>query len=189
VMNFDMKKTDVKSYTVTVGSMQSTNENVITGLLPSRLVIALVETTNIIGSYATTPFDFDHFDLSHINVTVNGENTESFPQDLDFTSAGGKRVIEAYDNVFKGLGICNSPCTIDFSLEEFKRGKTVFVYEITPFGDVNSLPRFGSVKVELKFKKATTKSITVLCYTETQAVLHIDHLKNVYYKDYSQNTG
>jgi len=185
VMNFDMKKTDVKSYTVAVGSLNSTNENVITGLLPNRLVIGIVETSNLVGTYKTNPFYFGHHNLSHINVTVNGSNGESFPLDLDFTTVGGKRMLEAYDNVFKGLGICNSPNTIDFTLDEFKTGKTLFVYEISPFGDVNSIPRFGSLKVELKFQQATTKSLTVLCYTESQAILHIDHLKNVYYKDYS----
>lgn len=157
----------------------------ISGLLPSRLIIGLVETSRIIGDINKSPFVFKAHGLTNVTIQVNGDSTETYNQELCFND-NGPRYIEAYDHMFKALGCSHSPCTIDLTAEEFKDNKFLMIYDITPPGEMNTLPRYGNIKIELKFRVPTDKNLTVLCYTETQAVLNIDHVKSIYYKDFTQ---
>lgn len=187
-MNYDLKKVDVKSFTIPKDTLMHVNETAVQGLLPSRLVLAFVATENLAGSESQllNPFNYEHHNISNLTVTVNGDHSESHSLDLSFNDK--RRYVEAYYNIFKSLGLNNSPSSIDMTLEEFAKGKALYVYEITPSSDINSLPRYGNVKIEIRFATAPSKPLTVLCYTETQAVLNIDEHRNIYYKDYSTSS-
>jgi hypothetical protein len=160
----------------------SVNENLIQGKLPTRMVVALVPTASLVGTVVTNPFNYTDHALSNITVTVNGDTTQSFPMEVDFRDTS-QRVVQAYDNIFRSLGISNLDCNVDLTKENFIKGKTFFVYEITPTSDEKTPPSYGNVKIELKFREELKDSLTVLVYTETPNSLHIDKHKNVFFKE------
>jgi len=182
IASYPMRKVDVKTYTLAVGSMTSINETLLSGLLPERLVIGLVPTAYYMGTITTNPFTFSDYELSNISVTYNGDHTDVRIMDVDFRD-GTKRVLRAYQNIYKGLGIANCDAGLDYTMDDFLKYKTLFVYDFGNVSEVCTRPNYGNIKIELKFRTALTDALTVVCYTESQSVLHIDKHKNIFFKD------
>jgi len=65
---FPNRFVEMKSYSLPTGTLQNTNENLISGHLPDRIVVALVDSAAMHGSIATNPLNLEHFDLNQINV-------------------------------------------------------------------------------------------------------------------------
>lgn len=179
-VNIQMNRVDIKSYGLSTGTQNSVNENLITGELPSRIVVALVRANNVIGEITTNPFLFNGFNLTKIGMYVNSDVNECRELDVHI-DAKGARIKEAVHNIYRSLGIDNQDCAIDFTEDDFLKSRALFVYDIAPTGQGIPPPRHGSIKIELKFSAQTTHPITVLVYTETPSTLHIDKAKNAYF--------
>lgn len=183
-ISYPMKRVEIKTYSLAPGTLTSVNENLLSGLLPDRIIIGLVASTDYLGSITTNPFHFRHFGLNYVNVSVNGDQSTNLPIHLDWTS---NVYIQLYNNLFYGLGIANDDAGIDLSRIEYKKHPLmVFNLRHTKEGFPN--PKHGNVKLELKFGANNQGAITVLVYAEYQSVLHIDNNKNVYFKDYSNTS-
>ena len=178
----EMNRVDIKSYGLATGTVTSVNENLISGMLPSRIVVALVKSTNVIGTITTNPFLFGGYNLTKIGMYVNSDTNESRELDVNIKMPAG-RIKEAVHNIYRSLGIDNQDCAIDFTEQDFVNNRALFVYDIDPAGPGTSPPRYGNIKIELKFSAATSDPLTVLVYTETPSILNIDQEKNAYFSD------
>lgn len=183
LITYPMRRVEIKTYTLSPGTVQSTNENLLSGLQPDRIIIGLLNATNHMGSMRTNPFSFRNFGLSYIDVSVNGDQVSTLPNHLNFDDG---QYVQLYSNLFTGLGIANDDVGLEITLQEFKDGKTLLVYDLRHVREGFVPPKHGNVKIDLKFKTALTAATTVLVYCEYQSVLHIDKFKNIFYKDYSQ---
>lgn len=182
VANLPLNRVDIKSYGLPVGTLSSVNENLIMGELPTRMVIAIVATANVIGSIGTNPFFFHHNNLKNISVSINSDVNETRDLELNFTTST-LRIKEAVHNLYRSLGIDNQDCAIDFTEDDFKNGRALYAYDLTSTGEAIPAPRHGNIKIELKFSVATASALTVLVYTETPSVLHIDKTKKAYFSN------
>lgn len=180
---YPMRKIEMKPYTLPVGTLSNYNENLITGFLPDRIVIGLVNSRNVHGTYASNPLVFEHFGLQHISVTCNSEVITNYAMDVDFDN---DRALRAYASVFEGLGLADCDSGVDLTLEEYKSSKTFFVYDLRHLRNAFCPPRHGNCVINLKFKTALTEVLTVMCYLEYQSVLHINSDRNVFFKDFSK---
>ncbi|XP_021960562.1 uncharacterized protein F54H12.2-like [Folsomia candida] len=179
---YPMRRGDMKSFSLSAGTLQYTNESLITGLLPDRLVVGIVSSKAVHGHYNENPFNFLQADISSITVTVNSEQVTSQTFELDFDN---KKSIEAYFSVFSGLGLSNLDTGIELTFDIFKTGKTLYVFDLRHQHDGFAIPRHGSVKIEIKLRNATTSALTVLCHCDYQSVLYVDKNRHIYFKDYS----
>ncbi|XP_021963596.1 uncharacterized protein F54H12.2-like [Folsomia candida] len=163
------------------GTLQYTNESLITGLLPDRLAIGIVSSKAVHGNYLENPFNFIQADISSISVTVNSEQVTSQTFELDFNN---KKSIEAYFSVFSGLGLSNIDAGLDLTFEVFKNGK-IYIFDLRHQHDWFAIPRHGSVKIEIKLRQAITSALTVICHCDYQSVLYIDKNRHAYFKDFT----
>jgi len=92
--------------------------------------------------------------------------------------------VQLYSNLFEGLGVSNDDVGLDITREEYKK-HPLLIYNLRHMRDGFALPKYGSVKLDLKFKETLKQSVTVIVHAEYQSVLHIDKSKNVYFKDFS----
>ncbi|XP_021959927.1 uncharacterized protein F54H12.2-like [Folsomia candida] len=179
---YPMRRGDIKSFSLSAGTLQYTNESLITGLLPERLAIGIVSSKAVHGNYLENPFNFIQADISSISVTVNSEQVTSQTFELDFNN---KKSIEAYFSVFSGLGLSNIDAGIDLTFETFKNGKTIYIFDLRHQHDGFAIPRHGSVKIEIKLRQAITSALTVICHCDYQSVLYIDKNRDAYFKDFT----
>lgn len=178
---YPMRRGDIKSFSMPTGTLQYTNESLMQGMLPDRLVIGIVSSTAVHGTYLENPFNFVQAGVRSIQVTVNSEQISSQTFELDFDN---KKSIEAYYSIFSGLGLANVDSGIDLTFGMFKTGKTLYVFDLRHQHDGFAIPRYGSVKVDIKLRTSTTSAMTVICHCDYPAVLHIDKHRHVYFKNY-----
>ena len=185
-MVYPIRKVDIKSFSIPTGSMQIVNENLITGHLPNRIILCLINSQNLHGTQTTNPFVFRDHNLVYINVSVDGDQINTRPYELDF-SEEHPRFLRAYHNIFEALGYSDCDVGLDMTTEEFKNGKQLYLYQLSNLTEAFTTPKYGCVKIELKFNPATAAPLVVLCYAEYESTLYIDSQKSVYFKDYSDN--
>lgn len=182
VANLYLNRVDIKSYGLPIGTLNSVNESLVVGELPSRLVIALVSTQKMIGAMNENPFIFGGHHLSNICVSINSDVHDSRDLEVSFETRT-KRIKEAVHNLYRSIGIAELDSAIDLTDKDFENGYALFAYDIATAGDAIPLSRHGNIKIDLKFNRATNQALTVLVYTETPSVLHIDKNKNVFFSN------
>ena len=183
---YPLKRVEVKTYSLAKGLSNSINENLLSGLLPERIILGIVSSGAYTGDYLKNPFEFKHYDLSVINITVNGDSSTFLPMKIDFEK---NQYIQLYNNLFESLGISNEDVGIDITREEYKNHPLIMYSLRQPLKEGFHIPKYGNVKIDLTFKTPLTDVVTVIVYAEYQATLCIDNNKNVYYKDYTQTSA
>ena len=95
------RKTDIKVHTIVSGSKSAQFDNIFQGQVPSRVVLGLVNHNAYNGDLSKDSFYFQHYDLSSLAITVDGQMVNGKPLDLDFTK---NNYVQAYISMFGGLG-------------------------------------------------------------------------------------
>ena len=68
------------------------------------------------------------------------------------------------------------PNSWDITPTEWTKGYNIYVFKITPgpLGIVKSLSRAGNIRLQIKFREATTHNITAILLSEDRDILEID---------------
>jgi hypothetical protein len=70
---YPIRRVECKSFTVPGGNPSLRKDNLFNGLVPRTLVFGLVDGDAFNGNPKKNPFNFKHFSVSSIGITVNGE--------------------------------------------------------------------------------------------------------------------
>ena len=135
-----------------------------------------------VGTLESSPFIFEHHNLKYINVIVNGDQTTSVPIEMSY---GEDLFLDAYYNMFYGLGIVGEDMGVDLDLDTFKNSFCVYLFNLSQTKDGFSTPRYGNLMLSLKFNSAPSKALTCLVYCEFPSILTINNNREVSFKDFS----
>ena len=175
------KRVEMKSYGLPERTYQHTNEHLLNGLVPDRLIVGMVLTEAAQGEYKENPFNFQDFDLSQIIVTCNTEAPTQHTINVD-----GK-YLNGYMSLFDAMGLTYCDSGLDIKLAEYKKGKVLFGFDLRNLSDGFSIPRHGNVSIYLKFKKALDKPVTVIVYPEYPSIMYVNNNKQVTFKEYARS--
>ncbi len=131
-----INRVDVQTRSISTGVTTDTLENVITGNLPQRVIIGMVEQTAFNGSTSKNPFNFQHFNLSELNVTIDGNNVPYQPFKFDFDSNTAPQYLRGYQTLI-GLDD-NAIVSNNITLEQFLKGFTVIALNLSQDGCINT---------------------------------------------------
>ena len=161
-------RTTPKVFTVPRGQQSQYIDNAFLGEIPKRIAICMMDNDSYNGNYKKNPFNFQHYNLTQIGISVNGEEVPFKPLKLNF------------DDKLHG----NSGSII--KREDYSEGYTIIVADLTPFeiGDSFDLKAEGTLSIDLVFKSPLAATINVLVYAEYDNVIEIDSNRNVI-KDWS----
>lgn len=180
---YPMREIQMKNYNLPTGTISHYNETIISGYLPDRLVLCLVDAKNVHGSYSSNPLIFQDHGLSNISITCNSEVITPFNMDLDFAD---NRYIRAYSALFEGLGIADCDSGVELTLEEFRKSKVFFVFDFRHIRNAAATPQHGNCMINLRFKNAISKSLTVMCYLDYQSVMYVNSNRRVHFKEFDK---
>jgi hypothetical protein len=121
-----LRRVEVRQFTIAPGVHSVTNETLLSGLIPYRIICTLIDSKSFIGDMQTNPFNFSHHNLQYIHLSANGE-TVNAPLDLDYEK---NLYLEAYDGLFKGLDINSEDVGLDITFEQFKKSFALYVFNI-----------------------------------------------------------
>lgn len=138
------------------------------------IIVGLLNHTAKNGSYLHSSFKFENFNVSAINISVNGHNILNNPLQLNFDDDIFARAYfnlqSVSDKTFMNEGN-------NISLDEFKKSLCLFAFDNTPDlcrGEGVHLIRRSTTTLDLTFREALTDTVSVLVYTEFDDLIEIN---------------
>lgn len=157
-------------------------EHLVSGDIPKRMVLGMVDNRAYAGDVERNPLEFKHNHLTQMTIKVNGREVNKKSYAMDFGDNSGQ-LAETYLDLFRHTGGVNRNSSHTITPREFKAGYTLFVCDLTPDlgADESHVYRKyqGKVGLELNFSQPTADPVTLICYQEFDSIIHIDRFRNV----------
>ena len=170
--------------TVTKDLSSYTLDNITTGPLPSRIVFGMVEADAYNGVIGKNPFNFQHFNLSRIAFSVDGEIGPYKPIECEYDN---NKYVRAYHSLFTGV---DKSVTINGNFierDEYPNGYCLYAFDLTPDlcnGEHFNLIRSGNLRINLDFKSALKTPVNGILYLEYQNIIEINKNRQIVF-DYT----
>ena len=175
---YQVRESFVVPVTINKGILDTIVDNVWNGQLPKRAFVAFVDHAAFNGSTILNPYNYQHFDLMHLSFYLNGIQypEKAFTPDFD-----KNLYIREYLSLFEATNQDNVDSCITIKRSQFPNGNNIFAVNFNPdlstgccsTGYVNPL-KYGSLRLQIRFKKALPKTITALVYLDYDTILEID---------------
>ena len=181
-LKYPLRRVETSTYTIPAGTMSHTNPNLVTGQLPIRMIIGIVRNTALNGDYTQSPLRFSPFNMSYLNVAVNGRGVPSTPYTPNFEDNGqGMQYAREYQSLFAAMNREFLDKGNAINREEYADGYTLFAYKLSDdFGEHHfGLVRHGNVKIDIRFGTVTPQTLNVITYLEFENLLELDKNRNV----------
>ena len=174
---YPIARTECLSFTIGASVLDVNKANVINGLLPHTLVIGLTGNDSFHGAYNRSPFNFRPFDLSAINLIVNGRSYPTKVLEPNFNNGSlGKQYIRCYNTLFRGTVRQYADCGNMITRAAFESGYTIFVIrlaeDVSPFNF--GLTRHGNVGLRMAFNTSTPETLNCVIMAEYRNVMEIN---------------
>jgi hypothetical protein len=127
---YPIRRVECKSFIVPAGNPSLRKDNLFNGLVPKTFVFGMVESDAFNGAIKKNPYNFQHFSVSSIGITVNGEEMPFKPLQLSYGAAS--KYIEAFTTLFRTRVRGNVSQHRGISREEFPKGYAVYAFDLTP---------------------------------------------------------
>lgn len=175
-----MDRIVVEAKSIKKESVEHTFENISKGPIPKRLIIGLVDTLAFSGKNNKNPFNFQHFNISEINIAIDGEQLPYQPINFDFEK---NQFIQGYYSLVNSNDLSVIKSGNDITMDDYKNGYTLFAFDLAPDSCQNNhnLDQFGSLKLKFTFKQELPCNVTVILYHEYNSTLEIDKLRDIKY--------
>ena len=168
-----------KEFSIPAGGNSFTENNLHQDVLPTKIVLGLVNNVAHVGNYKFNPFNFHHYDVSEMTLKINGQVVDGRPLYLNFDNDvyndGYWSLCRAMDQRFRDEGM-------QVSREYYKGGYALYAYDTSAshcndqYKDTN---RTGSVSVELKFARQVPHTLTLCVYLQFDSEIQINEAREV----------
>ena len=98
---YAITRTTPKVFTIPRGQQSQHIDNAFLGEIPKRIAVCTMDNDSYNGSYKKNPFNFQHYNLTQIGISVNGEEVPFKLLKLNFDE---KLFVTAYNTLFSGTG-------------------------------------------------------------------------------------
>ena len=196
---YPIRRVECKALTIPANLPHVRKDNIFSGMIPKSFVFGLVDAAAFSGIYGGdqgsskgfkygNPYNFQHYNVSTITLTVNGEEVPFKQLTLDYkggNSEKNKDFVQAYNTLFSGTGKMYTNTGLDITREEYDKGYTLYVFDLTPdmcntSGYFNAIQR-GSLSVDITFAEASKVPIAMICYGDFENIISINSERNVIY--------
>ena len=181
-MKYPVSRVDCKVNTLSQGIMNYTHDFNM-GQIPKRIVLAFVDNSAFNGDFTKNPFNFQHFNVTALDLYNGKERIPWAPLNPSFTT--GNAIRSFFTQFTGGDGIlADTGHVID--RETFCDGYTLYCFDLTPdlsssCGQYVSLIKSGTVRVCVKFGASLASTINMLLYCEYDNLIEITKDRQVIY--------
>jgi len=184
-VKYHLERVSMRSLTMTPGVQHTLWSNLTIGQLPKTLILGLTSNTGFVGSANTSPFNFKHYDLSHISCEIDDVLYPSRGYNMDFAAHNSLTAYEGLLDCMERLNESNGE--VSFDRYRYNRGFTLYGFDFTASHTGRralSLMQNGNLNVNFRFKvplPETVICVAMLCYDN---VIEIDNSRRVIF-DYA----
>lgn len=149
------------------------------GQLPKRIFLGFVSAKAFNSNILLNGFNFQHFNHSHVNLTLDSNiQIRAIKSDFDKDF-----YLNAYLSLFTSSGIHFSDSGNNISRSEYPKGYALLGFDLTEDLSASenhlSLPRQGTLRVDLKFDKPLPEGICVILYSEFDSIIEISKNREI----------
>ena len=184
-VKYPIRRVESKIFSIPRGNLDVTQENLVLGQLPKRVILGCVYNSAFNGDYAQNPFYFRHLNLNFLALYIDGQQVPGKPLQPNF---GSNSYTRCYSSLFTSTGQIYQDEGNDLSLSDYSRGYTLYAFDLTPdlaqSGGYFNLVKSGNVRLEMRFNTALPETVNVIVYCEFENIIQIDRSRNVLF-DYS----
>ena len=174
---YPIPRCECLSFTIGANVLDVNKANILNGILPNTLVIGLTGNDSFHGSYNKSPFNFRPFDISSLNLIVNGRSYPTKPLEPKFKNEQlGNQYIRCYNTLFRGTVRQYADCGNLISREQYESGYTMFVIRLAEdFSPFNfGLTRHGNIGMRMTFNTSTPETLNCVIMAEYRNVMEIN---------------
>lgn len=157
---------------------------ILLGKIPRKIIFGIMEHESHLGDLKKNPFNFGNHSINHVQVFVNSEPYPQRPYKPDFDSGLYNReyfaLFDNLDQAHLGYG------TLDIDHAEFKKNNCFFAFDFSPDRDSGcgtgshiSLPKSGSLRIEVHFKTAPVNPLKLVIFAEFDSTIEINKNREV----------
>jgi hypothetical protein len=148
---------------IKAGGMAEHVDDFFNGVYPKCVVIGFVDHEAFCGKYTLNPYNFQHWNITEIGLTYNGNPIPSTPFKPDFTN---KNYAREYYSLFLQLGkqgIFSDDNGIKY--EDFSGGCALFAFNLSPDLSLSGHAqpaRLANLGVDIRFKVVVPKNLQMI---------------------------
>lgn len=177
---YPIKRTDVKTVSITAGLRDKSIDNLYLGPTPNRIIIGFVDNRALNGDYKYNPFNFQNFGLNYLSLYIDAQQIPSRALTPDFDN---NEYMECYYTLFSGTGIHFKDEGNHISRTDYPKGYCLYAFDLTSDMSANEgywhLQRHGTVRLEVRFKEALDFAINCVIFSEFSNLIEIDRHRHV----------
>ena len=192
---YPIRRVECKILTIPANLPNVRQDNIFSGIIPNSFVVGLVHVDASTGEYNKNPYNFQHFGVTSISLTANGQEipfkllTLKYPKDPDGkinpTNDTELDFDEAYNTLFSGTGKIYSNAGLDITREDYPGGYALYAFDLTPdmrkSADYFNAVQRGSLTLALTFETSHDYAIGMVCYGDFENIIRIDAERNAVY--------
>ena len=178
-MKFPVRHVEMKYFTAGAQRSDLSEQNIVNGILPHRVIVGLVDSAAFNGTIQTNPLNFQHFNLSSIVLRESGIPVPYEEISVDFTN---DLYNEGFFSLYQAAGKSwDSPNNLGLRYDQYKAGYALYGFNLSNTADHNCLDliKTGKLSLNIKLSEPSTASITIIVYLEYNKVIEIDKDGNV----------
>ncbi|XP_046381975.2 uncharacterized protein LOC124152932 [Haliotis rufescens] len=146
--------------------------------VPSRLVVALVRSDGVNGSYTVNPFCFQGDIVKSMGLYLNGTSVPGRPLESND--------VEAYAGLYDWNNEWRKDKGLNLDRTEFSVGHALYVFNLQDIqgdrGEYLNLVKSGNLRLEVQFAQALAHTFNVIALAKFPALIEIDQSRNVFLK-------
>ncbi len=144
--------------------------------IPNAIILGMINTKAAEGDLTKNPHKFEHNDVASISAFMNGTQIPPLGYNTDFEN---NVYLQCYTDLMQIAGKWNNNKNMGISREDYKNGHTLFGFDLTR-GLIINTPFFkpgrkGTLRIEIRFKKALTESQNLYIYGMCDHEFFIDN--------------
>ena len=148
--------------------------------LPQKLLVGFVTNKAESGHIEKNPFNFNHNNVSQIQIFKNGQAYPRFPFRPDFNK---KMYMKEFASVFDVANVRNVNVGFPINYDEYPKGFCFYGFDLTgdqtKDEDTYHLREYGDITFDVVFKSAPSEAITMVVFAEYEEELILDGMNNV----------
>ena len=191
---YPIRRVECKVLNIPINFPNVRKDNIFSGIIPKSFVFGLVNVDASNGVYGKNPYNFEHFGVTAVTLTANGEEipfkqlTLKYPEDpkgkINAATDTEVDFVQAYNTLFSGTGKMYANTGLDITREEYAGGYALYAFDLTPdmcnTTDYFNTVQRGSLSVDITLG-SHDDPIAMVCYGDFENVIRIDSERNVIY--------
>jgi hypothetical protein len=179
-MKIPIRRVEVKTFTISAGVRSKIEDHLFHGQLPKRIVMGMVRNDFMNGTSESNPFDFQHFNLSKLEVSIDGKSIHNKPFQPNFEQG---ECLLSYMSLFQATGSLGQDRAMDITYTMYKNGYTLWALDLTADqgseqGHLHPI-KTGNLRFELQFARQLDNVINVIVFAEYDNQIEINSLREV----------